>query len=326
MAPLVAAQTAPSVVWQIPTPGLLGNSVQAVAWSPTGDGVSVGSTDRWFRLRRPSDGQLLYSILEPQHSHGVGHIVYSTDGALIGVRNQSSGLSFRVQRASDGAFLGNVIATVGANGIVTFAPDAGLLASTGGDGTISSWRFSDLTMYQVTGSGYDKVTTAFNFSPDGTLQTAASRGSILVQRRSDGAVIRALRRAGSTVVFSPNSDLLAAWSFSPINQIVLWRTSDWTIVNRMVSENEKEGLSALRFSPDGSRLVSTGYSPYLDAQGLWQQKGFIRFFAVASGAVLWNFDDETDLGVTSPVTWSPDGTMFGYGLYNGTVAVALTPP
>ena len=66
-------------------------------------------------------------------------------------------------------------------------------------------------------------------------------------------------------------------------------------------------------------------SARLDGDGLWQQKGFIRFWSVALGTLLVNYDAQTSLGVTSPVTWSPDGSRFGYGLYDGTVAVALTP-
>jgi WD40 repeat protein len=321
---LAAAQGVPDIVWQAPTPSGLGNSVLAVSWSPVDDNLAVGSTDRWLRLRRASDGLLLYSVLEPKNSSGVGQILYSRDGTLLGVRNQSSTLTFRVQRTIDGLFLGTVVATVGANGLVTFAPDATLLANTGGDGTISSWNFSDLTVFQTTGSGYQKVTTAFNFSPDGSLQTAAKKGTVIVQRRTDGAVVARLR-GGSTVVFSPDSSILAAWASSPTNEIVLWRSSDWAVLNHLASPNPLEGVTGLRFTPDGQRLVSTGYSPYQDQEGLWQQKGFIRFWNVSSGAVLVTYDQETDLGVTSPVAWSPDGLQFGYGLYNGTVAVANTP-
>jgi hypothetical protein len=41
--------------------------------------------------------------------------------------------------------------------------------------------------------------------------------------------------------------------------------------------------------------------------------------------VLWNFDEGTDIAVTSPVAWSPDGSRFAYGLYGGDVATASTP-
>jgi WD40 repeat protein len=318
------AQGAPDVVWEAATPGLLANSVIAVGWSPVDDNLAVGSNDRWFRLRRARDGALQYSVLEPQHSSGPGNILYSTDGTMIGVRNQSSGLSFRVQQTSNGALLGNVVATVASNGLVSFAPDATLLANTGPGGTISQWHFSELTVFQTTGSGYQQVTTAFNFSPDGLLQTAARKGQITVQRRADGAILRILR-GGSKVVFSPDSSLLAAWSAFTPNEIVLWRTSDWMIEHKLTSANTHEGVSGLRFTPDGTRLVSTGYSAYQDQYGLWQQKGLIRFWDLASGTVVWMFDQQTDIGVTSPVAWSPDGSLFTYGLYNGTVAVAHTP-
>jgi WD40 repeat protein len=319
-----AAQDSPQILWQAPSPGLLGNSVQAVGWSPAGDSLAVGSTDRWLRLREADDGALVYSVLEPQHSHGVAQVIYSLDGSLLGVRNQSSGLSFRVQRTRDGSFLGNVVATVGPNGILTFAPDGALLANTGGDGTISSWPFSQLTFFQVTGSGYQQVATAFNLSPDGALQTAAKQGSIVVQRRSDGVVVKVLR-GGSKLAFSPDSGLLAAWSSTPVNQIVVWRTLDWSLVHRLSSPNALEGVAGLRFTLDNQRLVETGYSPYQDPAGLWQQKGIIRFWDFESGVALLTYDEGTDIAVTSAIAWSPDGSSFAYGLYNGTVAVAQTP-
>ncbi|HTF87729.1 MAG TPA: WD40 repeat domain-containing protein [Planctomycetota bacterium] len=319
-----AAQDTPNIVWEVPTPSLLANSVLAVGWSPVADSFAVGSDDRWFRLRQASDGALLYSVLEPQHSHGVAAILYSIDGGLIGVRNQSSGMSFRVQQASDGLFLGNVVGTFNANALISFAPDATLLANTGGDGTISRWRFSDLTVFRVTGTGYQTVSTAFSFSPDGTLQAATAKGRIVVQRRSDAAVVKTMR-GGPKLVFSPDSSLLASWSPTP-NHILLWRTSNWTLAAQLPSPASNEGVAGMRFSPDGQRLVSTGYSPYLDPSGLWQQKGFIRFWDVASGTMQWNFDQQTDIAVTSAITWSPDGLRFGYGLYNGTAAVAITPP
>jgi WD40 repeat protein len=217
------------------------------------------------------------------------------------------------------------VGTVGANELVTFAPDANLLANTGGDGTLSNWHFSDLTVFRTTGSGYQTVTTAFDFSPDGTLQAATLRNHVLVRSTLSGNIVKSIR-PGAKGVFSPDSSLLAVWSSDPVNEIVVWRTSDWSVLQRMPSPNAEEGVSALRFTPNGQRIVATGYAPFVDGNGLWQQNGFIRFWDVSSGTAVAMFDQQLDLGVTSPVTWSPDGSRFGYGLYNGTVAVALTPP
>jgi WD40 repeat protein len=318
------AQGAPNIVWQVPTPSALANSVIAVAWSPTDDQIVVGSNDRWFRARYASTGALQYSVLEPIHSQGPGHILYSNDGTRIGVRNQTSGLSFRVQRAIDGVFLGNVVASVSPAEIVSFAPDAMLLANTGGDGTISSWQFADITMFRQTGSGYQTVTTAFDFSPNGLLQTATLRSHVFERESASGMQVF-LRRPAEKVEFSPDSSLLAVWASTPVNAITLLGTIDGSVVQTLTPPNPLEGVSALRFSPDGQRLVVTGYSPYIDSAGLWQQNGYIRFWDLASGTIVATFDQQTDLGVTSPVAFSPDGSQFAYGTYNGTVAVAQTP-
>jgi len=65
--------------------------------------------------------------------------------------------------------------------------------------------------------------------------------------------------------------------------------------------------------------------PFVDGDGLWQQKGVIRFWRVADGALRQVYDTHTGLGVTSPVAWSPDATRFAYGTYEGTAVVARTP-
>ena len=321
VAGLASAQGSPSIVWSAPTPGLGTNSVQAAAWSPTGESVAVGSSDRWFRLRLAADGALLYSLLEPKNSGGPGTIMYSLDAQLVAVRNQSSGLVVRVQRMVDGLFVGSLVATVGSSGLLSFTPDATLVAFTG-DGTLSNWDLSQMTFLQVTGSGYLKQTTTFNVSPDGTLQTAALNGTITVRRTSDAAVV-AMLPGRAPVTFSPDGSVLAARA-DPASAITLWHTADWSVLHQLTSPHPLEVVGALRFGPDGQRLAVAGYEPFLD-MGLWQQKGFIRLWSVAAGTALVTYDQQTSLAVTSEIAWSPDGSRFVYGLYDGTVAVAQAP-
>src|SRR6185503_12535163 len=87
----------------------------------------------------------------------------------------------------------------------------------------------------------------------------------------------------------------------------------------------QEGVGAIRFTPDGARMVTTGYLPFVDGDGLWQQKGVIRFWRVADGALRQMYDTRTGIGVTSPIAWSPDATRFAFGTYEGTAVVARTP-
>ena len=318
---------APNIVWEVPTPSGLANSIQGVGWSSAGR-VAVGSTDRWVRARQASNGALIYSVLQPIRSGGANETIYSTDGLYLAVHNRTAGLSYRVLRAVDGAFLGMLTVTIDSNGLVRFAPDAQLVSSVGGDGTLSSWRIAEFTVVLTVGSGYDRTSTTFNFSPNGLYQSSASVGSIKIQRRSDGATVRVFSggapKGFTPLTFTPDSNSFAVWASSP-NQTTLWRISDGAVLKRFRGAKAEEGVGAIRFTPDGARLVTTGYLPYVDADGLWQQVGIIRFWRVSDGALRQQYDQHTGIGVTSPITWSPDLAYFAYGTYEGTAVAARTP-
>ena len=323
------AQSAPDIVWEAATPSGLANSIQGVGWSPGTSGrVAVGSTDRWVRTRQASNGALAYSVLQPHRSGGADQTIYSGDGVFLAVHNRSGGLGYRVHRAADGVFLGTITVTVDVNGLVHFAPDVQLVSAVGGDGTLSRWRIGDFSVVRTVGSGYQRTTTTFNFSPDGAYQSAASRGSITIQRRSDSSTVEVIAGGAAQgftpVAFTPDSTRLAAWTASP-NQTTLWRLADGAVVMQFPGAAANEGVGAIRFTPDGARLVTTGYLPFVDAAGLWQQNGVIRFWRVADGALRHVYDARTGIGVTSPIAWSPDATRFAYGTYEGTTIVARTP-
>jgi WD40 repeat protein len=323
------AQGALAVAWEMATPSGLANSILGVGWSPGAPArVAVGSTDRWVRTRDAGNGALIYSVLQPHRAGSADQTLFSSDGVYLAVHNSSDGLGYRVYRAADGVFLGTLMVTVDAGGLVHFAPDAQLVGAVGGDGTLSRWRIAEFTVVVTTGSGYQRTTTTFNFSPNGTYQSAASKSSITIRRRSDGATVRSFAGGAAQgftpVAFTPDSTRLAAWAASP-NQTTLWRIADGAVLMRFANATSQEGVGAIRFTPDGARLVTTGYLPFVDNSGVWQQKGVIRFWRVADGALRRMYDARTGIGVTSPVAWSRDTAAFAYGTYEGTAVVAVTP-
>jgi WD40 repeat protein len=329
MAPLAHGQGEPDIVWDALTPNSLGNSIQGVDWSPTASGLVVfGSTDRWVRTRQAENGALVYSVLQPHRSGNADQTVYSTDGAFIAVHNSSGGLGYRVHRANDGVFLGLLTVTIDGRGLAQFAPDAQLLSAVGGDGTLSRWRMENFTVVFTVGSGYEHTNTTFNFSPNGVLQSAASQGVITIRQRDDGSIVRVLRgglsQGVTPVAFTPDSARIAAWGANP-NQGTLWRLPDGIVLMNFAGTAAEEGIGSIRFTPDGARMVTTGYLPFVDSAGLWQQKGMIRFWRVADGALRQRYDGRTGIAVTSPVAWSPDGKRFAFGTYEGTAVVARTP-
>jgi WD40 repeat protein len=319
----VGSAQAPQTVWVVPNPGLLSTSAGAVAWSPSppDDIVATGLLDRWMRMRKASSGNQIRAILQPIRSGGVINLTFSTGGAYLAVGNQTGTGTFNVYRVLDGAFLGTLVATIDAWGILRFAPDAQLATTPAKD--LRLWRTNELTVFSVTGSGYDKITTARNLSPNGNYQTAAtSKGAITIQQTSDGTVLKTLT-GGTRPVFSPDGSLIADWTGSP-NRITVRTVPYGVPVQTFDIPGGADGGVLLRFSPDSKRVVSSGYLPFLKPDGTWDQKGVIRFWSI-SGGLTTTYDQETSLGVTTPVAFSPDGTQFLYGRYDGAFVVAKTP-
>jgi hypothetical protein len=305
----------------------LANSIVGVGWAPGSSGqVAMGSTDRWLRTRQASNGQLIYSILGPQHSRGGDQTLYSTDGLLLAVHNLNKGLDYRVYRAADGVFLGTILVTIGETGLVQFNPDAQLQASIKGD-IVGRWRVEQFTVTFTTGVGYQLTTTTINFTPDGAAQISASEGTVNVQSRKSGKTVGTFAGGaddGSTpMAVTPDSAAIAMWD-PDSNATLLRSLPDGAVIRQFPDAVSNEGISAIRFSPDGTRLVTTGYLPFETSNG-WEQKGIVRFWRVSDGALRHQFDQHTGIGVTSAIAWSPDASQFFYGTYEGGVVVAVTP-
>jgi WD40 repeat protein len=321
------AQTAPQIVWSVPTPSGLANSIVGVGWSPAGGRIALGSTDRWVRARAASNGTLQWSTLQtPIGSGSADQTIFSADSAMVAAHNSGQGWTWRVHRAADGVFVGKLVGTLQPNGVVTFAPDAQLVASTG-DAGFANWTVANFTTLRLVGSGYDRISTNWVFSPDNALQASASQGTITIQRRSDGAVLRLITggnvRGATPMQFSPDSLTLAAYTRTP-NETTLFRVSDGATLRRFANPTSDEGVSFVRFSPGGTRLVTTGYQPFETPEG-FDQRGMIRFWRVSDGALRHSFSTGTGLGVTSPVAWNPGFTRFAFGTYSGTAVVATVP-
>ena len=322
------AQGAPDIVWEVPTPNGLANSIVGVGWAAGVSGqVAMGSTDRWLRTRQATGGALFYSILGPQHSSGGDQTIYSNDGGYLAVHNLKKGLDYRVYRASDGAFLGTLLVTIDGNGLVQFAADAQLQASIPKPGAMSRWPLGQFTVVVSTGSGYQVITTTNNLSPNGVYQSIATQGTIKILSRKNGAVLAIFgggsARGFTPATFTPDGKAIAAWD-GDSNRTTLWRIADGSVLMQFPDALPQEGLAGIRFTPDGRGMVTSGYYAF-EGTGGWEQFGYLRFWRVADGALRHQFAQHTGIGVTSAIAWSPDASQFIYGTYEGTVVAAHTP-
>jgi WD40 repeat protein len=159
-----------------------------------------------------------------------------------------------------------------------------------------------------------------SYSPNG--QFVASAGydqTIRLWRASDGSLLRVLtggnQYAINTVAFSPDSTLIAASEDGYGNNVQIWRVSDGVLLKTL--PGDLVGFSqSVAFAPDGKTLVSTsGYTHE------------IRFWDVATGALLKFYDSETGWGIfpTLPIKFQPQGNLFGYGRIDATVVTAVNP-
>ena len=128
---------------------------------------------------------------------------------------------------------------------------------------------------------------------------------------------------GTRPVFSPDNSSIAYWTASP-NRITVYRISNGAVVTFQTPGGADAGVLP-RFTPNGTRVVGSGYLPFLKPDGTWDQKGVIRFWRISGGSPV-TYDQETSLGVTTPVVFSRDGSKFLYGRYDGAFVAAVTPP
>ena len=319
LAASVAVAAAPTVVWSKPNPSSLAGHVGGTAWAPSGTLVASGLSDRWVYIRNASNGSLVRSILQPPHSHGVVRLQFSRDSRYLAVGNSAATTRWRVYEVASGTFLGQITAAVDSRSIVQYGVDA-TLATAGAAGQLSNWRVSDLPATIRTGSGYDTVTTRFQLSPDGVLETALSGSTITVRRVSSGAVVATL--SGQRSAFSPSSTTLATWTSSP-NRARLYSTSTFALQRTITLPNAADSVD-LAWTPAGN-LVAFGYRPFLQPDGTWDQTGIIHFWSTA-GTLLATFDQGLSLGVTAAPGFRGDGVkQMLIGVYDGTTVAAANP-
>jgi WD40 repeat protein len=251
--------------------------VTAVAFSPDGQILALGSPDGNVRLWRVSDGSLAGTLAG--HADAVSSVAFSPDGQTLASGSWDN--SVRLWRVADGSLLltrelspprdAEYQGWLGNVNSVAFSPDGQTLAAGLNDETVRLWRLPDgspLRTLEVSPQGDDSWRGCVNsvaFSPDGqTLASGSNDGTAILWRVADGVLLHTMpdvegswAPTGSvkSVAFSPDGQTLA--SGSDDGAVRLWRTSDGSLARTLKRERDPVSqVNAVAFSPDGQTLAS----------------------------------------------------------------------
>jgi WD40 repeat protein len=235
---------------------------------PDGQRLATGGRDRVARIWDAADGKLLQAMAPPRLASEfkvstMYTLAFSPDGQILASSAGDRELTY-LWRVADGHLLYTIPKR---SSSIVFSPDGQEIVL--GGAAVQVYRVADGQYVRQFDAEGEVI-----LSPDGQLLVVIDKGvkeGMRVFRFRDGTLLRSFPGAygySYSVAFSPDSQYLAlvyepghGGGFLPIRfasqtPIDIVRVRDWRTVQRL--KGHLDGVGLLAFSPDGSRLASSG--------------------------------------------------------------------
>ncbi|MGB4979545.1 MAG: WD40 repeat domain-containing protein, partial [Anaerolineae bacterium] len=187
-----------------------------------------------------------------------------------------------------------------------FSPDGQWIVSGGADGTIRTWRASDLEPQQLL-FGHDGWVNSVATSPDGAqILSGGEDGTVRVWDVASGQQTGRLEgHAGPVYSVATSPDGAQILSGESDGTMRVWDAASGQQTARL--DGHAGWVWSVAYSPDGTQIVSGG------------DDGTVRVWDAASGQQTARLDGHA--GTVLSVATSPDGAQIVSGGYDGTVRV-----
>lgn len=223
----------------------------SVAFSPDGQLLATGDTDRELRIWRVADGKNLLTC--QGHTNWIWSVAFSPDGRMLA--SGSDDKTIKLWDVQTGRCLQTLQEAPYQVWSVAFSPDGQFLASGSEAPMIKLW---DLKTGKCcsTLEGHTNWVRSIAFSPNGQLLASGSDdGTVKLWNLKSGKCSETLEEHKDrvwSVAFSPNGDLLA--SSSSDQTIKLWNFKSGQCTRTL--SGHTNWVRSIAFSPNGQFLAS----------------------------------------------------------------------
>jgi WD40 repeat protein/uncharacterized protein YjbI with pentapeptide repeats/Mrp family chromosome partitioning ATPase len=272
----------------IPRLPMTGVWFTCAAFSPDGQRIATGASDKTARIWDAATGKTILSL--EGHEASVRSVAFSPDGQRI-----TTGSSDKTARIWDAATGKTILSLEGHEASVrsvAFSPDGQRVATGASDKTARIWDAASGKLI-LSLDGHKDAVSSVAFSPDGQrIATASDDKTARIWDAVSGKLILSLdghKDAVGSVTFSPDGQGIATASRDKTARI--WDAASSKLILSL--DGHKDAVRSVAFSPDGQRIATASFD------------NVARIWDAASGKLILSLDGHKS--VVRSVAFSPAG-------------------